>query len=190
MPLWEHGAWGLRYGPNAGTNTRMAPRAPFHWGWGFEVFRYLPYVARYSRGQVAISWGGGLVGIFPGEVGLKLSALAAAGISEILPEAGVYRRHFARAAFGIRADGFPKAGARRNQRRVDAVDHSSHSTDHAGPAGVVVAVAKRPYRPRRATWTKCHDRDGFRERLRHVTFQKKLGPPKTLKNSWVRVVYT
>ena len=123
-------------------NTRMATRAPFHWGWGFEVFRYLPYVARYSRGQVASAWGRGLEGIFAWQVPLKINTNTAAGISEILKEGGVYRLRFERAAFGIRADGFPKAGARRNQRRVDAVDHSSHSTDHAGPAGVVISVAE------------------------------------------------
>ena len=50
---------------------------------------------------------------------MKLDTLAAAGVAEILPEAGIYRHHFARAAFGIRADGFPKAGARRTERRVE-----------------------------------------------------------------------
>ena len=141
----------------------MSPRTPIHWGWAFEVFRYLPYVARYSRGQVASAWGGGLGGNFSWEGGLKLGTLVAPGVAEILPEAGVYRRHFECAAFRIREDGIRNPGASRNLRRVEAVEHSSHSTDHSGPAGVVVAVAKRPCRPRRATWTK-RVRSGFSSR--------------------------
>ena len=98
----------------------MPPRTPIHWGWAFEVFRYLPYVARYSRGQVASAWGGGLGGIFPWEGGFKLGRPIAAGVSEILPEAGVYRRHFECAAFRIREDGIRNPGAGATERRVEA----------------------------------------------------------------------
>ena len=89
-------------------------------------------MARYSRGQVAISWGGGLEGFFPWEVGLKLSTLAAAGVSEILTKDGVYRRHFECAAFRIREDGIRNAGARATERRVEA---ELLASDHGGVPG-------------------------------------------------------
>ena len=77
-------------------------------------------MSRYSRRQVAISWGGGLEGFFTWEVGLKLSTLAAAGVSEILTKGGVYRRHFERTAFRIREDGIRNPGAGATERRVEA----------------------------------------------------------------------
>ena len=55
--------------------------------------------------------GRGAGGIFPLEVPLKINTHTEAGVSEILTEDGVYRLRFERAAFGIRADGFPNAGA-------------------------------------------------------------------------------
>ena len=110
----------------------MATRAPFHWGWGFEVFRYLPYVARYSRGQVASAWGGGLEGIFAWQVPLKINTDIATCISEALTKGGVYRRHFERAAFRIREDGIRNAGARATERRVEA---ELLASDHEGVSG-------------------------------------------------------
>ena len=98
----------------------MATRAPFHWGWGFEVFRYLPYVARYSRGQVALAWGGGLEGIFAWQVPLKINTDIRTGIPEALTKGGVYRRHFERTAFRIREDGIRNPGAGATERRVEA----------------------------------------------------------------------
>ena len=120
MPLWEHGAWGLRYAPNAAITTRMSPRTPNHWGWGFEVFRYLPYVARYSRGQVASAWGVGVEGMSPLEVSLKITTHTTAGVAELLTKDGVYRHHFERAAFRIREDGIRNPGAGATERRVEA----------------------------------------------------------------------
>ena len=174
-------------------NTRTAPRTPNDWGWQFEASRYLPYVARYSRGQVASAWGGGLEGIFAWQVPLKINTNTAAGISEILKEGGVYRLRFERAAFGIRADGFPNAGARATERRVDVQIDAGDVEGVGVPAGCVAAVAKRPCRPRRATWTKCHDRTVFvkdRDTLLFKkigtaqNFEKFLGPRCILRPSW------
>ena len=102
-------------------------------------------------------------GIFAWQVPLKINTNTAAGISEILKEGGVYRLRFERAAFGIRADGFPNAGASRTELHVEAEQLSSDHEGVEGPAGCVAAVAKRPCRPRRATWTK-RVRSGFSSR--------------------------
>ena len=110
----------------------MATRAPFHWGWGFEVFRYLPYVARYSRGQVALAWGGGLEGIFAWQVPLKINTDIRTGIPEALTKGGVYRRHFERTAFRIREDGIRNPGAGATERRVEA---ELLASDHEGASG-------------------------------------------------------
>ena len=53
------------------------------------------------------------------EVSLKINTHTEAGVAEILTEDGVYRLRFERAAFGIREDGFPNAGARETERRVE-----------------------------------------------------------------------
>ena len=76
--------------------------------------------------------GRGAGGIFQWEVGLKLSMLAAAGVSEILTKDGVYRHHFECAAFRIREDGIRNAGARATERRVEA---ELLASDHGGVPG-------------------------------------------------------
>ena len=82
-------------------------------------------MSRYSRGQVAISWGGGLEGIFAWQVPLKIDTDIAAGVSEALTKGGVYRRHFERTAFRIREDGIRNPDAGATERRVEAeVDDS------------------------------------------------------------------
>ena len=49
-----------------------------------------------------MAWGGGLEGIFPLDVPLKIDTHIAIGNSEILTEGGVYRLRFERALFRIR----------------------------------------------------------------------------------------
>ena len=110
----------------------MPPRTPIHWGSQFEASRYLPYVARYSRGQVASAWGGGVEGIFSREGGLKLGTPAARLIRELLTKEGVYRRHFECAAFRIREDGIRNPGAGATERRVEA---ELLASDHEGVSG-------------------------------------------------------
>ena len=77
-------------------------------------------MSRYSRRQVAISWGGGLGGIFPRQGYVKLGTPAARLIPELLTKEGVYRRHFECAAFRIREDGIRNPGAGATERRVEA----------------------------------------------------------------------
>ena len=170
-------------------NTRTAPRTPNDWGWQFEASRYLPYVARYSRGQVASAWGGGVGGIFSREGGLKLGTLVEPGVAEILPEAGVYRRHFECAAFRIREDGIRNAGARATSLHVEAEVDASDGAWVGGWVPRPKSSPRRPCRPRRATWTKRVRRDFFRERPRHVTFQKNFDRSKLRCCNWVAFGY-
>ena len=89
-------------------------------------------MSRYSRGQVAISWGGGLEGIFAWQVPLKINTDIATGVSEALTKGSVYRRHFERTAFRIREDGIRNPGARATERRVEA---ELLASDHEGVPG-------------------------------------------------------
>ena len=54
----------------------------------------------------------------------------------------------------------------RNQARVDVVVDSSHSPSHPGPAGVVIAVAERTYRSRRAIIPNSHLSEFGKEEFR------------------------
>ena len=120
-------------------------------------------MSRYSRGQVAISWGGGLEGIFAWQVPLKINTDTAKGISEALTKGGVYRRHFERTAFRIREDGIRNAGARATPLHVEAEVNASDGALVGGWVPCPKSSPRRPCRPRRATWTK-RVRSGFSSR--------------------------
>ena len=71
-------------------------------------------------------------------------------------------------------DGFGTERAGRNQRRVEAGIDAGDGAWVGGRAPGPKSSPHRPCRPPRPTWTKCHDRDGFR-RDRDTLLFKKIG---------------
>ena len=70
-------------------------------------------------------------------------------------------------------------GARASERRAEAEVDVSDSSRVGGRAPVPKSSPRRPCRPRRATWTKCHTGTVFVKDRGTLLFKKKLGPLKT-----------
>ena len=102
--------------------TRACPLGrQFQWGGSLKLLD-ICHMWRDIRGVRSLRHGAGGWGEFSHGKGGSNSAgrYLAAGVSEILPEEGVYRRHFECTVFRIREDGIRNPGAGATERRVEA----------------------------------------------------------------------